>query len=231
MPYMNASFLRTAKHALTIAGTHLSDARIRRMQTILDCLAVGRWMASRGFRFRNRVQNRQQVWDVVLRQVADRRVLYLEFGVAGGSSMRYWSQHLKHPGAMLHGFDSFEGLPADGGPWKEGQFDTAGQVPVIDDPRVRFFKGWFDQSLPVYAMPDHDVLVINMDSDLYTSTCFVLNHLRPHVTPGTFIYFDEMCYPEHELRAFGEFIDEARMTFVPVCADQTMTFVCFQCVG
>ncbi len=77
-------------------------------------------------------------------------------------------------------------------PWYKGQFDASGRVPITDDPRVRFFKGWFTQVLPRYYLRAHDVLVINMDADLYSSTIYVLNYLRPHIKPGTLIYFDEM---------------------------------------
>lgn len=40
-------------------------------------------------------------------------MLYLEFGVYKGESLRYWARELKHPDSKLHGFDSFEGLPKD----------------------------------------------------------------------------------------------------------------------
>ena len=44
-------------------------------------------------------------------EVQDQRVLYLEFGVFRGRTIRYWSRKLRHPETRLHGFDSFEGLP------------------------------------------------------------------------------------------------------------------------
>src|SRR4030095_10735776 len=106
---------------------------------------------------------------------------------------QYWSRALKHPETKLHGFDSFEGLPEDFdmyGPYRKGTFSVQGAVPTIDDARICFFKGWFDEVLPTYSVPEHDVLVINMDADLYTSTICVLHHLRPWIRAGTFIYFD-----------------------------------------
>ena len=39
-------------------------------------------------------------------------------------------------------------------------------MPVINDPRVKFFKGWFDQTLTTYSVLPHDVLVVNLDADL-----------------------------------------------------------------
>jgi hypothetical protein len=188
-------------------------------------------MRENGFFFGSRVPSRHDVWDVVLQQVGNQRVLYLEFGVWQGESTRYWSRGLKHPEAVLHGFDSFEGLPEEGGQWTQGEFSTAGRIPVIDDPRVKFFKGWFDQVLPTYSLPPHDLLIINMDADLYSSTIYVLRHFRPHIKTGTYIYFDEMSHIEHEPRAFGEFMKETGLSFRPVSADKGLDAVFFQCSG
>jgi hypothetical protein len=63
--------------------------------------------------------------------------------------------------------------------------------------------------------PAHDVLVINMDADLYSSTIYVLNHLRPHIKPGTLIYFDEMNHVDHEPRAFDQFTSQNSRKFRP----------------
>ena len=86
--------------------------------------------------------------------------------------MRQWSKLLRNPASTLHGFDSFLGLPHD---WtleghERGYFSTEGQVPEIDDPRVRFFVGWFEETLPQYEWPEHEVLVVVLDADLYSST-------------------------------------------------------------
>jgi len=47
----------------------------------------------------------------MITKVRDKKVLYMEFGVAYGASIRYWSRELKNPTSVFHGFDSFEGLP------------------------------------------------------------------------------------------------------------------------
>jgi hypothetical protein len=188
-------------------------------------------MHDRGFEFKTRVQNREAVWAACVDQVKYKKVLYLEFGVASGRSMRYWSEHLVNPESHLHGFDSFEGLPESGGPWVKGQFGTGGLVPILDDKRVRFFKGWFDAVLPAYTVPSHDVLVINIDVDLYSSAICVLRFIRPYIRPGTFVYFDEMNHPEHEQRAFDEFLQESGIKFRPVISDKTLAAVLFECIG
>ena len=167
----------------------------------------------------------------MIAKLRGQKVLYMEFGVALGESIRYWSQELKNPTAAFHGFDSFEGLPEQDGPWYKGQFGVSGRVPIIDDSRVTFFEGWFDQVLSHYHLPPHDVLVINMDADLYSSTKYVLSYLCPQIKPGTLIYFDEMNHLDHELRAFEEFTTQNSIKFRPLCADRTLAHVSFECAS
>ena len=124
-----------------------------------------------------------------------------------------------------------EGLPEAGAIWSKGQFDRKGLIPQIRDPRVRFFKGRFDEVLPKYTLPAHEVMVINLDSDIYSSAIYVLPHLREKIVAGTFVYFDEMNHMEHEPRAFDDFLRESRLKFRAVCADGTLAQVCFECVA
>jgi len=188
-------------------------------------------MRGNGFRFTEKVWRREAVFDKVGQRIAHLRVLYLEFGVYQGDSMRYWSRTLTHPLSQFYGFDSFEGLPEAGGTWEKGQFSASGRIPRIDDPRVHFMKGWFEHVLPAYVVPEHDLLVVNMDADLYSSTIFALRYLRPHIRPGTLIYFDELQQLEHEPRAFRDFISESGLKFAPLCAHVSLAHAFFECVG
>ena len=171
------------------------------------------------------------MFGVVANRIKDRRVLYLEFGVFEGASMRFWSAHLNHSEAQLHGFDSFEGLPESGGFWNKGEFDVDGQIPQIDDERVQFHKGWFDQVLPQFKVPDHDVLVINIDADLYSSTIFVLQQLQDYIKPGSFIFFDDLPALEHEARAIHEFLEQTGMKWRGVSAHVSLGHAFFECVS
>ena len=147
------------KYLLGLIGARLSNRALVQIQAFVNYLRIGRWMRDRGFLFPDRVSSREEVWAAMITKVRDQNVLYLEFGVAYGGSMQFWSRELKSPTSALHGFDSFEGLPEQAGPWYKGQFNASGRVPIIDDPRVSFFKGWFNQLLPSYCLPPHDVLV------------------------------------------------------------------------
>lgn len=228
MPLLT-SLLSHAKQALTVAGARLPERAITQVQASVNYLRLGRTLREHGYNFPRRLASREQVWQSILTRVRDRRVLYLEFGVAYGESMRFWASELSHPGAMLHGFDSFEGLPESIGPWRKGQFASDGAAPAIGDTRVRFFKGWFQETLPTYKVPEHEVLVVNMDADLYSSTVYVLRFLREHIRPGTFVYFDELNHVDHEWRAFCEFRSETGLEFKAVAADRSLAFAAFEC--
>lgn len=231
---MATALLGTFKHTLTLAGAGLSEPTLHQFQMVLNYMKLGRWMRRHDFRFQPRLRDRTAVFDSLAKRIRDRRVLYLEFGVFEGASMRYWSDALKHPQSVLHGFDSFEGLPEDfdvNGPLPKGHFNVDGKLPQIDDPRVKFFKGWFEDVLPTYEMPEHEQLVVTMDADLYSSTLYVLRFLRPWIKPGTYIYFDDLSRPEHEPRAFDEFMRESGLRFAPFSAEQSLNRAVFECLG
>jgi hypothetical protein len=165
--------------------------------------------------------------------VAESEVLYLEFGVARGSSIRQWSELLRNPHSSLHGFDSFLGLPHD---WsleghERGYFSTGGRPPEIDDPRVQFFVGWFEETLPSYQWPEHEVLVVLMDADLYSSTSTVLEYVKQRLLPGSYLYFDQFHHRCDELRAFAELLDENPFSFELVASSRDLSNVAFRRVA
>jgi hypothetical protein len=218
------------KRMLWPIGARLSASQLYQLQGVVNSLKLGHWMRDHGFRFDRILPDRWRLFDTVIERVQDQRVLYLEFGVFKGRTTRYWAGKLRNPDARLHGFDSFEGLPGAWGPHTKGAFNVDGQIPKIDDPRVTFFKGWFEDSLRDYVVPPHDVLVMIMDADLYSSTSYVFQRLREYILPGTFIYFDEMNHVEDEARAFDELMSTG-LKFRPVCADLSMQRAVFECVG
>jgi len=218
------------KELLTKVGARLSPRAIHNLNATINYLEVGRWMREKGYRPLQRVSAREQFWDLLGQQIGDRVVLYLEFGVWQGEATRAVAKRLRHPCAMLHGFDSFEGLPER---WNlasdAGCFSTNGVMPDINDPRVQFHKGWFHETLPQFVLPPHEVLAINFDADLYSSTIYVLNHLRSAIVPGTYLYFDEFSDRNHELRAFDEFLVASKATFELLAATRALDKVLFRC--
>ncbi|OAN55741.1 class I SAM-dependent methyltransferase [Magnetospirillum moscoviense] len=138
---------------------------------------------------------------------ATRPGLVLEFGVRRGTSIT----HLAHAaGQMVHGFDSFEGLPEDWGSEQAKVLTTDAQLPAVPD-NVVLHAGWFENTLPAFLATHPDpVRLVNIDSDIYSSARFVLFALAERIGPGTIVVFDEMIgnrtWADDEYRAFGEFV-------------------------
>ena len=140
--------------------------------------------------------------------IGDQPIDYLEFGVFKGESIKYWSKLNKSPKSRFYGFDTFTGLPED---WKRhprGTFDTEGNIPKIDDTRVHFIKGLFQETLYDFlrTFSPQSRLVIHLDADLYSSTLFCLAQLDRIFNPGSLILFDEFYDLQNEFSAFYDYI-------------------------
>jgi len=196
-------------------GGHLSPGALTRLTNALGGLEQGRWVADVGRRVPN-LPDRFAVFDEAVRRVRGTRPLYLEFGVYRGRTLRYWASHLESPDARFVGFDSFEGLPEDWQPNAQAGAFSVGTPPVLDDERVSFVVGWFDETLPRYEPPEHDQLIVNVDCDLYSSTRCVLDWLAPRLSPGTLVYFDDLFNRDHQWRALREWLDGTGKAARPV---------------
>jgi hypothetical protein len=224
------------KRLLLRIGSGISVAKAQNISKAAGVLEVASWLGSEcSLRNVKSFRKCERVWDYVGNQVADQHVAYLEFGVWKGYSMKHWANLLKNPQTVMHGFDSFEGLPEK---WTEvyrkGSFNEGGKLPeIVDDPRVTFFKGWFEETLPTYQIPPHEVLVVNIDCDLYNSTKYVLDVLRTRdaIHIGDWIYLDEFRDRDHEFRAFKEFVEVTGMRFEVVAEANFMWNVAFRRIG
>lgn len=149
----------------------------------------------------------------------------LEFGVAGGRSLKI-IKDASQDAYEYYGFDSFTGLPEDWVVTKDGtnslvakkeNFDYNGQLPDI--PGVKFYKGFFNETLPEYLKVAKNIAFLHMDADLYSSTKEVLLSLDEFIVPGTIIVFDEWVYnhskyyDDHEAKAFFEWVAEKNRTY------------------
>jgi len=140
----------------------------------------------------------------------EKKIIYLEFGVASGKSFDWWLSHNNHAQSSFRGFDTFEGLPENWGGYEKGAMAHA--LPTREDQRAVFIKGLFQDSLPVFINQNRELLadttairVLHLDADLYSSTAFVLSQLYASLKPGDILLFDEFSVPLHEFRAFEEF--------------------------
>lgn len=161
------------------------------------------------------VRDRYALLDFALAR-APAEGLILEFGVEKGLSLRHLAAGTSR---LVHGFDSFEGLPGDWNGTREakGAFSRRGKLPKTAA-NARLHIGWFDASLPQFLAENPEACaLIHVDCDIYESTRSVFRHLRERIQRGTVIVFDEYFnYPGwrgHEFKAFGEFIAKTNFSY------------------
>ena len=142
--------------------------------------------------------------------------LVLEFGVEKGLSINVLG---RATGRTVHGFDSFQGLPAAWAGTREGAgaFDRQGRMPRVGT-NVQLHVGWFDATLPAFlAAEPAMVALLHVDCDIYQSTVVIFEQLAGRIGPGTVIVFDEYFnYPgwqQHEFKAFQEFLERSGLAY------------------
>ncbi|MFC7451043.1 class I SAM-dependent methyltransferase [Rhodococcus daqingensis] len=142
--------------------------------------------------------------------------LALEFGVAGGSTLRIIADTLRPTGHPVYGFDVFSGLPEA---WRTGfPAGEFAQATPPDVPGAELVPGLFEDTLPGF-LAEHPgpVAFAHLDADLYSSTRTVLALLRDRLVAGTVLVFDEYFnYPGwqgHEHRAWTEFVADTGVAF------------------
>ena len=168
---------------------------------------------------------RYKLYEFVANQfgLGEKKVAYLEFGVADGDSFRWWLNKNTNEDSRFWGFDTFEGLPEKWGPFfKKG--DMHSEIPEGSDKRQAFLKGLFQDTLPEFLVENRELLksdcqrVIHMDADLYSSTLFTLSQLYPFIKKGDIILFDEFNVPLHEFKAFKEFTESFYIKMKPIAS-------------
>ncbi|HOW97318.1 MAG TPA: TylF/MycF/NovP-related O-methyltransferase [Kiritimatiellia bacterium] len=180
-------------------------------------LALGRWM--RAHPAPRHFERRLQLFEHVAGLMGGEPFDYLEAGVMFGDSIREWSQLSAHPETRFYGFDTFTGLPEA---WQTGlkkfepgSFSNDGQVPRVDDARVTFIKGLFQDTLPGFLAEykPQKRLIVHCDADLYTSTLYWLCTLNGLLKTGTILLFDDFAVPTHDFRAFLDYTGAFRKPY------------------
>jgi len=216
---------------LTRCGALLGPRACYAVEVVANYLWIGSRFRRRGWAAVERVRGPAILGERLTEAfgLGDRRTLYLEFGSFEGASMRRWSRLLAHPEASLHGFDTFEGLPGDYTPlMPRGSLHAGGSPPRIEDARVVWHVGLFDETLPKLEAREYDTLVAYLDADLYSSTIFVLRQLQERFRTGDLVIFGQLHQKYHELRALEEFLDESGLPFEPVLATLGLRHVAFR---
>jgi hypothetical protein len=138
----------------------------------------------------------------------------LEFGVFKGRTF-LWQLHkiiTRFPQSRIVGFDSWQGLPAEtDGVWcperhKEGEMSVGEnhvrqQIQKLTlgehEDRYELIPGFFSVSLTENLRGRlGNVIFVNIDVDLHSSTVEVLRFLRPILKPGMILYFDDWQDPQ-----------------------------------
>jgi len=156
--------------------------------------------------------------------------LVAEFGVLSGTTIRQIAKTV-HPD-IVHGFDSFVGLPeawalSDELVYKPGHFNTRGKLPIVPD-NVQLHIGWFSDTLQEFLITHKEPFrFIHIDSDIYSSAMDVLTLCREQIVNGTVIVFDEYCnwkdsgkylnWREGEYKA----LHDSGLEFIPLARDNT----------
>tara|TARA_B100001540_G_C15757668_1_gene620120 strand:- start:55 stop:837 length:783 start_codon:yes stop_codon:yes gene_type:complete len=138
--------------------------------------------------------------------------LYLEFGVYKGKSINFLSNFLN---TKIYGFDSFEGLREDwmGSKNSAGSMNLDGDLPKVNS-NVEIIKGDVEDTLNDFLNNNKNkkIIFMHMDLDVYSSTKFVLQKVKPYLDKKCVILFDELYnHPgwEHgEYKALTEVFNE-----------------------
>lgn len=139
---------------------------------------------------------------------------WVEFGVAGGDSLRRLSA--QRGNAKLWGFDTFTGLPEDWRPepqYQKGAF-AVDAIPRV--PGAHLVTGLFGETLSCWC-PDSEITFAHIDCDLYSASKCALDRIWPYLADGAILVFDEFYnYPgfeKGEIRALYEVVEEQGMPF------------------
>eukprot|EP00439_Symbiodinium_sp_Y106_P059051 s2020_g8.t1 len=126
--------------------------------------------------------------------------LWLEFGVGSGkttAAIAFQMKVMVGKEAILHGFDSFEGLPSD---WDHthlaaGTFSRGGKIPehLLEMPNVKIHVGLFSDTLgDLDQFGDMPVAFAHIDVDIFPSAVEVLSRIACQLWPGSVLVYDEL---------------------------------------
>ncbi|MBC7588178.1 MAG: class I SAM-dependent methyltransferase [Chitinophagaceae bacterium] len=169
---------------------------------------------------------------VIDKEALTQTINYIEFGVAAGHSFKWWLEQNKNVSSTFYGFDTFDGLPEDWGPFKKGSFSNANELPIINDDRGKFYKGLFQQTVPGFLkeLDNSKRNVLMMDADLYSATLYALTSLAPYLKKGDIIFFDEFVVPTHEFKAYSDFVASYYINLELIAAANNYYFTAFKVV-
>ncbi|RQO32220.1 macrocin O-methyltransferase [Taibaiella sp. KBW10] len=209
-----------AKGLVLAMKPHLFMGWLRHpLATTANTLSLAKWIAAQDkksilndfYTPKREYAKRQQLYTYIIEKLNlnAEPIDYLEFGVSGAGSFKWWLHHIDNQNSRFYGFDTFEGLPEDWGTFRKG--DMSANIPVVNDSRAHFLKGLFQDTLPDFIV-NNDLnsgkrKVVHLDADLFSSTLYTLTSLAPYLKKGDILMFDEFNVPNHEFLAFKIFTE------------------------
>jgi len=175
-------------------------------------------------------QKRYPMYEAVIKKEGlTMPINYIEFGVAAGHSFDWFMSQNIHGESRFYGFDTFDGLPENWGPFKKGSFSNNNEMPLVKDFRGKYYKGLFQQTVPDFLkeLDNSRRNVIMLDADLWSATLYALTSLAPFLKKGDIIFFDEFVVPTHEFKAFLDFTQSYYINLRLIAAANNYYFVAF----
>ncbi len=194
---------------------------------------VIKYKVLRDFSIRSDAFGRPHMADLAVRFIKHNGVQgsYLEFGVFRGSTFSYFYHAFKRyqMNVSMYAFDSFKGLPQLEGldnvagynrQFSAGEFNCSQSEFIaqlasngVPSSAYTIVPGYFQESLTpalYHRINLTRVAIAWIDCDLYESTKYVLEFLRPILQDGTLLIFDDYyCFKGNpgfgERKAFADF--------------------------
>tara|TARA_A100000164_G_scaffold365696_1_gene385589 strand:- start:240 stop:965 length:726 start_codon:yes stop_codon:yes gene_type:complete len=145
----------------------------------------------------------------------EKRKFYLEFGVWKGSSANFFVQYLD----KLYAFDSFEGLKEDwvGTEATKNHFNLNKKIPKLNK-KIEPIVGFIQDTLIEFLKKNNpEINFVHFDMDTYESTKYALEKIKPYLSKGAIIIFDELYnfpgWRQGEFKALQETFDETEYTY------------------
>jgi hypothetical protein len=165
-------------------------SRIYFIKSVVECVEFRYW-AKKKFPTIRITATKYSLLNVILEKTsASTELNFLEFGVAFGETTQFLLDKVK-TNFSYTGFDTFEGLPSSWRNLPKGAITAGGKIPLIQDERVRFIKGFVEKTLPGIEISSLGTNIFLFDLDLFSPTLFVYQEIKKHINPGDVLYFDE----------------------------------------
>ena len=154
--------------------------------------------------------------------------LYLEFGVATGSTINFFSNYLKNK--KIYGFDNFTGNTEN---WVgnktriKGAWDRGGKPPKVND-NVELIVGDIQNTLDNFLKKNtNKVNFVHIDVNTYETTKFILERIKPKLIKGAIIIFDDYynlpAWKNGEYKAMTEIFSENEFKYIAFHSGQIVS--------